>query len=80
VIAAGIVPPGLEGSELDLADLLAHYAFGGTTNPNELIKMARSVGMHSAQLRSVVYDLPLRRAGDPLRPVAPSPLSGEGWG
>ncbi len=59
-----------------LADMLAHYAQGTAIAPQELLKVARRVGMGPAELRSVMYDLPYPPSGGRNRVVEPCPLSG----
>ena len=58
-----------------LADMLAHYALGGSISPAELLKVARIVGIKPNQLRAVMYDLPL--SGSEVRPrrIDPCPMS-----
>jgi putative nucleotidyltransferase with HDIG domain len=64
-----------EAAIVRLADMLAHYALGGSVSPAELLKASRVVGVSPQQLRSVMYDLPL--SGGDLRPraVDPCPMS-----
>jgi putative nucleotidyltransferase with HDIG domain len=64
-----------EAAVVRLADMLAHYVFGGATSPNELIQVARAVGVNSGELRAVMYDLPLPSSGHPRRQIDPCPLS-----
>jgi DNA-binding NarL/FixJ family response regulator len=64
-----------EAAFVRLADMLAHYAQGGQVSPNSLLKVARSVGLGPAELRSVMYDLPYPSSGRP-RQIDPCPLSG----
>jgi putative nucleotidyltransferase with HDIG domain len=58
-----------------LADMLAHYSLGGSISPAEMLKVGRLVGVTPAQLRSVLYDLPLSGAGSRPRAVDPCPMS-----
>ncbi len=64
-----------EAALVRLADMLAHYVFGGATNPNELIKAARLAGVKPAELRTVLYDLPLPMSGNYRRQTDPCPMS-----
>ena len=57
-----------------LADMLAHYAHGGSVSPTELLKSARVVGFGPAELRKVMFDLPYPTQGR-ARQVDPCPLS-----
>jgi DNA-binding CsgD family transcriptional regulator len=58
-----------------LADMLAHHLLGGAINPGELLAVGRAIGVDSAALRAVLYDLPL--AGGEARPrrIDPCPMS-----
>jgi putative nucleotidyltransferase with HDIG domain len=58
-----------------LADMLAHYLLGGAVSPNELLKASRSTGLSPAQLRTVMYDLPMPAIGERPRMIEPSPMS-----
>jgi putative nucleotidyltransferase with HDIG domain len=58
-----------------LADMLAHYALGGAVNPSELLAAARVVGVKPAELRTVMYDLPLPTTNARPRQIDPCPLS-----
>ncbi|MDQ6607685.1 MAG: LuxR C-terminal-related transcriptional regulator, partial [Actinomycetota bacterium] len=64
-----------EAALVRLADMLAHYVFGGTVNPNELLSAARVVGVKPAELRTVMYDLPLPSSGSRPRQIDPNPMS-----
>ncbi len=64
-----------EAALVRLADMLAHYVFGGPTSSNELFKVARAVGIKSAGLRTVMYDLPLPTPNNLRRQIDPCPLS-----
>jgi putative nucleotidyltransferase with HDIG domain len=57
-----------------LADMLAHYAQGSPISPAELLKTARQIGLGSAELRSVMYELPYPQTGR-QRQIDPCPLS-----
>ena len=58
-----------------LADMLAHYVFGGTISPTELLNTARIVGVKPADLRTVMYDLPLPTTSNRPRHIDPCPMS-----
>jgi putative nucleotidyltransferase with HDIG domain len=58
-----------------LADMLAHYVFGSSVSPAELLSVARIVGVTPAELRTVMYDLPLPSSGDRPRQIDPCPMS-----
>ncbi len=58
-----------------LADMLAHYVFGGSISPSELLAVARTVGVSPAELRTVMYDLPLPSSGGRPRQIDPCPMS-----
>jgi putative nucleotidyltransferase with HDIG domain len=58
-----------------LADMLAHYALGGAVTPAELLAVARVVGLKPADLRTVMYDLPLPTSSGRPRQIDPCPLS-----
>jgi putative nucleotidyltransferase with HDIG domain len=58
-----------------LADMLAHYALGGQVNPSELLAAARVVGVKPAELRTVMYDLPLPTTNTRPRQIDPCPMS-----
>src|SRR3954468_20594187 len=64
-----------ESALIRLADMLAHYAQGGSIAPTELLKVARAVGMGPKDLRRVLYDLPYPTTGR-TRQIDPCPLSG----
>ena len=49
-----------EAAIVRLADMLAHYALGGSISPAELLKASRVLGVNPQQLRSVMYELPSR--------------------
>jgi DNA-binding NarL/FixJ family response regulator len=55
--------------------MLAHYVFGGAVSPSELLAVARVVGVKPADLRTVMYDLPLTTSGGRPRQVDPCPMS-----
>ena len=60
-----------EAAVVRLADMLAHYALGGSVAPPELLAVARIVGMKPQELRSVMYDLPLPTSGGRPRQIDP---------
>jgi putative nucleotidyltransferase with HDIG domain len=64
-----------EAALVRLADMLAHYVLGGTVSPSELLAVARTVGVSPAELRTVMYELPLPTSGGRPRQVDPCPLS-----
>ena len=58
-----------------LADMLAHYVLGSTITPSEMLNVAKLIGLKPAQLRTVMYDLPLPSSGSRPRQVDPCPMS-----
>jgi putative nucleotidyltransferase with HDIG domain len=64
-----------ESAIIRLADMLAHYALGGQITPSELLAVARIVGVKPAELRTVMYDLPLQTSGGRPRQIDPCPMS-----
>ncbi len=64
-----------EAALVRLADMLAHYVVGGAVAPSELLSVARIVGIKPAQLRTVMYDLPLPSTGNRPRQIDPCPMS-----
>ncbi|MHB8656816.1 MAG: HDOD domain-containing protein [Solirubrobacteraceae bacterium] len=64
-----------EAMILRLADMLAHYLLGAAISPSELLATARAVGIKPAELRTVMYDLPLPTSGDRPRQIDPCPMS-----
>jgi len=65
-----------EAALVRLADMLAHYVLGGAITPSELLAVARAVGVSPANLRAVMYELPLPAASGRPRQVDPCPMSG----
>jgi putative nucleotidyltransferase with HDIG domain len=64
-----------EAALVRLADMLAHYAQGAPIAPDQLLAVARQVGLGPQDLREVLYELP----GPPperRRATSPCPLSG----
>jgi putative nucleotidyltransferase with HDIG domain len=64
-----------ESAIIRLADMLAHYALGGQVTPSELLSVARIIGLKPAELRTVMYDLPLQTSGGRPRQIDPCPMS-----
>jgi putative nucleotidyltransferase with HDIG domain len=64
-----------ESALVRLADMLAHYVFGASISPPELLAVGRKLGVKPADLRAVMYDLPLSTSGGPPRHVDPCPMS-----
>ena len=64
-----------ETAIIRLGDMLAHYALGGSVSPNELLKVARMVGINPSQLREVMYELPWSGADSRPRRIDPCPMS-----
>jgi putative nucleotidyltransferase with HDIG domain len=64
-----------EAAIVRLADMLAHYALGGSVNPTELLNVSRIISIKPAELRSVMYDLPLPSSGSRPRAIDPCPMS-----
>ncbi len=64
-----------EAAMVRLADMLAHHALGGAVSSAALLAVARDIGVSVAQLRMVMYDLPLEGGGSRPRPVDPCPMS-----
>ncbi len=58
-----------------MADMLAHYVFGSPVSSSDLLAVGRQLGMSPAQLRTVLYDLPLPTSGERPRQIDPSPMS-----
>ncbi|HEV3229336.1 MAG TPA: HDOD domain-containing protein [Solirubrobacteraceae bacterium] len=63
-----------EAAFVRLADMLAHYAQGGSVSPAELLRVSRVVGLVPGDLRRVMYDLPNPVNGR-QRQIDPCPLS-----
>ena len=64
-----------EAALVRLADMLAHYVLGGSIAPSELLAVARTVGVSPANLRTVMYELPLPVSTGRPRQVDPCPMS-----
>jgi putative nucleotidyltransferase with HDIG domain len=58
-----------------LADMLAHYMLGDAVTPAELLKVSHALGLKPAQLRTVMYELPLPGSSTRARRTLPCPLS-----
>ncbi|HYP47980.1 MAG TPA: HDOD domain-containing protein [Thermoleophilaceae bacterium] len=63
-----------ESALVRLADMLAHYGHAQPVNPKHLLQAAKSCGLSSEQLRSVMYELP-QGGTAAKRNVDPCPLS-----
>jgi len=63
-----------EAAVVRLADMLAHYAQGQAIAPNQLLAVARRVGLGPQDLREVLFELP-GPPPDHRRSSAPCPLS-----
>jgi putative nucleotidyltransferase with HDIG domain len=59
-----------------LADMLAHYVLAGSIASSRLLAAARSIGISSVRLRTVMYELSLAAATTRPRQVDPCPMSG----
>jgi putative nucleotidyltransferase with HDIG domain len=64
-----------EAAIVRLADMLAHYVFGGAVSPSELLAVGRNVGVKPSDLRAVMYDLPLQASSGRPRQIDPCPMS-----
>ncbi len=64
-----------EAALVRLADMLAHYVLGGSISPSEMLGVARRLGIKPAQLRTVMYELPLPTSGNRPRQIDPCPMS-----
>jgi putative nucleotidyltransferase with HDIG domain len=64
-----------EAALVRLADMLAHHVLGGAVSPSEMLSVARLVGVKPADLRTVMYELPLPSAGGRPRQIDPNPMS-----
>ena len=64
-----------EAAIVRLADMLAHYVLGGTISPAEMLAAARTMQLSPAQLRTVLYELPLPAASERPRQIEPCPMS-----
>ncbi len=66
---------GDEARLVRLADMIAHYATGGTFSPAELLAVARRAGIRTTQLREVMYDMSMPVSGAGRTPAGECPLS-----
>jgi putative nucleotidyltransferase with HDIG domain len=64
-----------EAALVRLADMLAHYSQSGSISPAELLRVSRIVRIKPAELRAVMYDLPLASSGGRPRQIDPCPMS-----
>jgi putative nucleotidyltransferase with HDIG domain len=64
-----------EAAIVRLADMLAHYVLGGPITPSEMLNVARAIELKPAQLRTVMYDLPMPSTSTRPRQVDPCPMS-----
>ncbi len=64
-----------EAAIVRLSDMLAHYVFGGSITPSELLAVGQKVGVKPADLRTVMYELPLPTSGGRPRQIDPCPMS-----
>lgn len=64
-----------EATLVRLADMIAHYATGGTVSPAELLAVARAAGLRTKKLREVMYDASPPGLGLATRPAQDCPLS-----
>jgi putative nucleotidyltransferase with HDIG domain len=58
-----------------LADMLAHYVHDDPVSPADMLRVARSAGVGSSELRAVLYDLPQASGAGRRRVVEACPLS-----
>src|SRR5688500_2256235 len=65
---------GDEATIVRLGDMLAHYGQGLPVDPNEMVKVGKSIGLSPDGLRGVMYELPYAGQGSP-RQIEPCPLS-----
>jgi putative nucleotidyltransferase with HDIG domain len=63
-----------EAALVRLADMVAHYAQGAAIAPDQLLQVARQVGLGPQDLREVLYELP-GPPPDRRRATTPCPLS-----
>jgi putative nucleotidyltransferase with HDIG domain len=64
-----------EAAIVRLADMLAYYLLGGSITPGEMLNVARLINLKPAELRTVMYDLPLPSTNARPRRVDPNPMS-----
>ena len=58
-----------------LADILAHYAHGTPVSPADMLRVARTAGVGSGELRAVLFALPQASGVGKRRVVEACPLS-----
>jgi len=58
-----------------LADMLAHYVHDDPVSPADMLRVARSAGVGSTELRAVLYELPQSSGSGRRRVVEACPLS-----
>src|SRR5688572_1103707 len=63
-----------EATIVRLGDMLAHYTQGHPVDPNQMVKVGKSIGLSPEQLRGVMYELPYAGQASP-RQIEPCPLS-----
>ena len=66
---------GDEATIVRLGDMLAHYGQGHPIDPNEMVRVGKSIGLSPEGLRGVMYELPYSGQASP-RQIEPCPLSG----
>jgi putative nucleotidyltransferase with HDIG domain len=59
-----------------LADMLAHYVQGAPVSPADMLRVARTAGVGSSELRAVLFALPQASGHGKRRVVEACPLSG----
>jgi putative nucleotidyltransferase with HDIG domain len=64
-----------ETAIIRLSDMLAHYVLGGTISPSEMLAVGRVIGVKPADLRAVMYELPLPSSTGRPRQIDPCPMS-----
>ncbi len=64
-----------EAAIIRLADALAHYLLGEQVATSEMSVVARTLKLSAAQLRQILYDLPLATGSRKPRQVDPCPMS-----
>ena len=58
-----------------LADILAHYVHGAAVSPADMLRVARTAGVGSGELRAVLFALPQASGVGKRRVVEACPLS-----
>ena len=66
---------GDEATIVRLGDMLAHYGQGHPIDPNEMVRVGKTIGLSPEGLRGVMYELPYSGQASP-RQIEPCPLSG----